>query len=240
VAQIVCRYRKGEEVKWLSHLDLKRTLERAMRRAELPLALTEGHNPHPKVSLGPPLSVGATGEAEVFAVHLSAPMRPETVKERLNAQLPPGLQVLEAWVVPGYRRKETFGDLDIAEYRVTMGDGADIEALRARIAHLMASRELTVQRRREHGVRPVDLRPLIVSLEATQAGAGQIELRMRLRTGSHGGARPQEVVELLGGEQEASPVRYQRLGLQASARAARPAVEARRRWAKPRARGEKK
>ncbi|MBE9566917.1 MAG: DUF2344 domain-containing protein, partial [Proteobacteria bacterium] len=63
MAQLVCRYRKGNEVRWLSHLDVKRTLERAMRRAELPLVLTRGYNPHLKLSLGPPLPLGATGDA---------------------------------------------------------------------------------------------------------------------------------------------------------------------------------
>ena len=62
MAQLVCRYRKGNPVRWISHLDLKRTLERAMRRAQLPLALSQGHNPHPRISFGPPLPLGATGK----------------------------------------------------------------------------------------------------------------------------------------------------------------------------------
>lgn len=59
-----------------------------MRRAQLPLALTQGHNPHPKLSLGPPLPVGVTGEAELLAVHLDTALSPDVVKERLNSQLP--------------------------------------------------------------------------------------------------------------------------------------------------------
>ncbi len=125
MGQFICRYRKGDEVRWISHLDLKRTLERAMRRAELPLELTKGHNPHPKLSFGPPLPLGATGEAELLALHLSEATGPAEVKERLNRQLPPGLEVIEAWAVPAHRKKETFGEVDVAEYRITIADGSD-------------------------------------------------------------------------------------------------------------------
>ena len=115
MAQFICCYRKGEEARWISHLDLKRTLERAMRRAALPLALTQGHNPHPKLSFGPPLPMGATGEAELLAIQLYQAMSPNEVKERFNAQLPPGLQIVEVWSAPPQKKKETFGEVDVAE-----------------------------------------------------------------------------------------------------------------------------
>jgi len=240
MAQVVCRYRKGEQVKWISHLDVKRTLERAMRRAELPLTLTQGHNPHPKLSLGPPLPLGATSDAELLTVHLEGAMDPWHLKERLNAQLPAGLEVLESWVVPGYRKKETFGEVDIAEYRVTVRGGPNAEAARSKVTELMARPELMVQRGGERPERTVDLRPLVIGLEVVGAGDGGIELRMRLRTGSHGGARPQEIVELLGIDTESALVTYHRSALYASAREpARPAAGLTRRWTRPHGRGER-
>jgi radical SAM-linked protein len=237
MGQIVCRYWKAEEARWISHLDVKRTLERAMRRAELPLALTEGHNPHPKLSLGPPLSVGITGDAEMFAVHLEVAMSPEALRERLNAQLPPGVQVVEAWMVPAYRKKETFGEIDVAEYLVTVR-GESAETLSARASELMARAELVVQRGGERPERSVDLRPLILSVSVVETRGEEIDLKMRLKTGSHGGARPQEVLSLLGITDGEHLVRYHRTGLYASGQESpqRPPAPPRRRWTQTRGR----
>ncbi len=241
MAQLICRYRKGEEARWISHLDVKRTLERAMRRAQLPLALTQGHNPHPKLSLGPPLPVGVTGEAELLAVHLDTALSPDVVKERLNSQLPRGLQVMEAWLLPGYRKKETFGDIELAEYRVTVRGGSGPEQVRSRIAELLASRELVVQRGGDRPERSVDLRPLTLSLDVAAGDGDEIELRMRLRTGSHGGARPQEIVQLLGLESGDIQTSYHRVGLYASGQAAdQPRARARPRWGQTGRRGQRR
>jgi len=236
MAQIICQYRKGEDASWISHLDVKRTLERAMRRAQLPLALTEGHNPHPKLSFGPPLPVGITGSAEVFAIHLGSTLAPDAVKERLNAQLPPGLQILEAWVLPGYRKKETFGEIDVAEYEVMVG-GIGADEVEARIAELLAREQLIVQRGGDRPERSIDVRPFILTVSVTGSEDGEVSLRMRLKTGSHGGARPQEIVELLGLHGGDGPVRCHRTGLYASQQEApRPAAQTRRRWSQTRGR----
>jgi len=235
MAQFVCRYRKGDEVRWISHLDLKRTLERAMRRAELPLELTEGHNPHPKLSFGPPLPLGATGDAELLALRLREATSPDDVKERLNRQLPAGVEIVETWVVPGHKKKETLGELDVAEYRITVSGCFEGEEIAGRVRKLLACEELLVQRGGKRPEREVDLRPMILSLNVAAAGADGIELHARLQTGSHGGARPQEVVDLLGLGDEEGLVSYRRTGLYASSAVSRPRPGGVwRRWARSR------
>jgi radical SAM-linked protein len=235
VAQVICRYRKGDQVRWISHLDLKRTLERAMRRARLPLALSQGHNPHPKLSFGPPLPLGATGDAEVLAIHLAEAMGPGEVKDRLNEQLPPGLEIAEAWMLPRYKKKETFGDIDIAQYQVLVRAGASLEELHRRIEDLLASEELIVHRGGQRPTRTVDLRPFILSLAAAEAKGGGVELGMRLRTGSHGGARPQEVIALLGLEDGDDGIAYHRTALYAGATPQAPSRKGPlRRWTRAR------
>ncbi len=236
--QYVVRYRKRGPLRWISHLDLKRTLEYAMRRAQLPLELTQGHNPHPKLSFGPPLSLGVTGEGELLAVHLTEAWIPDRLAAELGAQLPPGLDVLEAWVVPGYKKKETFGDLDIAEYRVTIEDALSAEDLRNRIHELLSRTEAIVERGGDRPERSVDVRPMLLSLKAEERGPGQVEMSMRLRTGSHGGARPQEVLSLLGIDAADGLVRIDRVGLYVGGEAPTPAPQSaaspRRRWGRSR------
>ncbi len=237
--QYICRYRKEGELRWISHLDLMRTLERAMRRAQLPLELSQGHNPRPKLSFGPPLPLGASGEAELFAVHLTEPWTAEVLKQRLGAQLPTGLELVDVWTVPGYKKKETFGDLDMADYLVTIRDGASAGDIEARIADLLSQEELTVERGGDRPERIVDIRPMILLLRARQAGPGQVEVRMRLQTGSHGGARPQEVVALLGEGEPERLVQVHRIALYAAGEASTPAPQTestapRRRWGRSR------
>jgi radical SAM-linked protein len=217
MAQFICRYRKEEQLRWISHLDLKRTLERAMRRAALPLELTKGHSPHPRLSFGPPLPLGATGDAELLALQLREPMDPDEVKRRLNSQLPTGLEVLEAWRVPAHAKRETFGHVDVAEYTIVVSDGVDEEELKRRLSGLTESPTLPVRRGGSRPEREVDLRPLIISLAISRAGPREIELHARLKTGSHGGARPQEIVSLLNLDDDRRAIRYHRTGLYASA-----------------------
>jgi radical SAM-linked protein len=237
--QYLCRYRKEGELRWISHLDLMRTLERAMRRAQLPLELTQGHNPRPKLSFGPPLPLGATGEGEMFAVHLTEPWLAEQLKERLGAQLPAGLELVDCWTVPGYRKKETFGDIEVAEYLVTVEDGASAAEVRERAADLLAKEEVTVTRGGERPERTVDIRPMILLLRVEEPGPEQVAVRMRLRTGSHGGARPQEVLALLGEGDSERTVHIHRTALYAAGEAPTPTPPAepaapKRRWGRSR------
>lgn len=78
-------------MKYISHLDLMRLLTRAMRRAELPLKLSEGFSPHPKLSLKRALKLGVESDNEEGAIILSLPVPPEEFKEKLNLQLPEGI-----------------------------------------------------------------------------------------------------------------------------------------------------
>jgi len=195
--EIICRYGKGEEVKWVSHLETMRVLERALRRAEIPIAYTQGYNPHPRLAMGPALPAGMTSEAELVAFFLSRRIDPEEVKQRLNAQLPAGFRVLTAWAIPAYGKKQTLGDIDTAEYITTAKGPLEAEELERRAVGLLSCREIPLTRQREKKTQQIDLRPWILSLTVTEK-EGLAEIGMTLRTGSAGGARPQEVLEQLG------------------------------------------
>jgi hypothetical protein len=100
----------------------------------------------------------------MFAVHLAEPWLPEKLKERLGAQLPAGLELVDVWTVPGYKKKETFGDIEVAEYLATVQDGAAATELRERAADLLARDEVTVTRGGDRPERTVDIRPMILLL----------------------------------------------------------------------------
>ena len=87
---------KKGQMKYISHLDLMRTFMRAMRRAELPIKMTEGFSPHPKLSIKRALKLGLESENEEASIVLKEEVSPEDFKSRLNKQLPEGIQIKDA------------------------------------------------------------------------------------------------------------------------------------------------
>ena len=90
------RFMKTGRAKYISHLDLIRCLQRAVCRAKLPAAYSEGFHPHMQTSFATTLPLGFTGTGELMDLELSEPLPCETVMERLNAVLPEGIRILEA------------------------------------------------------------------------------------------------------------------------------------------------
>jgi radical SAM-linked protein len=221
--QIFCRFAKGEAVKYISHLDLMRALERGMRRARLPLAYSQGFNPRPRVSYASALSVGHTSEAELMAVALTQPMDPAELRQALNASLPEGLQILQAWVAPPHKPKTSLGEIDTAEYIVAVVGALEGVDLEKRAGEFMAQDEARITRVRDKGAKDIDLRPLVGAVTVARADAQQAELHLRLRTGSSGGARAEEVLEALGISGRGFRVRIHRSALYASGSSGRAA-----------------
>jgi radical SAM-linked protein len=94
--KIVFTFAKKGKMKYISHLDLMRTLTRAMRRAELPLKMTEGFSPHPKLSMASALKLGLESESEEASILLKEPIEAGEFREKLNKQLPQGIEVRTA------------------------------------------------------------------------------------------------------------------------------------------------
>lgn len=166
-------FRKGEAVKYISHLDLLRAWERLLRRARLPLAYTQGFNPHPRITIAMPLAVGCIGENEVLDVLLTieeeeADLK-RTVLEALAPVMPPGLSVVSVQEVPR-RDPALTTQFTHALYRMVL-KGVDRTEVERRISELMQKSEVPVQFRRKK----YDLRPLIGSLALAVAAPQEPE-----------------------------------------------------------------
>ncbi|MGI6036755.1 MAG: TIGR03936 family radical SAM-associated protein [Limnochordia bacterium] len=175
-------------LRFLSHLDLMRTIERAMRRANLPLALTQGFHPRPKLNFASALAVGISSSDEYFDVELTAPMEPEEIKERLNAVLPGDLKILACREV-SLQARPLMAIVDTAAYVMTPGE----EDALARVPELLEARTLPIQRTTKRGTNEVDVRPLLLDLQVQDG-----QLKLLARTGSKGNLRPEELLRLLG------------------------------------------
>jgi radical SAM-linked protein len=193
-AKVRIRFRKGGDVRFLSHHDLMRTFERMLRRAAIPFRSTQGFHPKPRLVFALSLPLGVIGVQEVVELELNQAMPADDVRTRLAAQAPPGLRILSVRIVD-FRAGAQVSRLC---YRVPLPRDAE-ETVRARAAELLAAAHLRVERTRPP-VRRIDLRPSLADLCIT-TGPDGVALEMELRPTPAGTARPEEVLRLLGLEE---------------------------------------
>lgn len=197
-------FSRGEELKYLSHLDLMRLFQRALRRAGIPVARSKGFNPRPRISLAVPLPVGVTADQEYGEICLQGGVPLKQFVESLNSQLPPGLSITGAGEAkPGARSLSAV--VNAALYRATRPDArpAPVEQWREAAEGLLVRSEIMVNRNRGAGkiADRVNIRPYIFSLtvHALPATGGAV-IEMLLQVGSRGGVSPSVVLQQLAGE----------------------------------------
>ncbi|MBV9281810.1 MAG: DUF2344 domain-containing protein [Chloroflexi bacterium] len=181
---------KGDQARFLSHLDLMATFEYAARRASLPVELSEGFNPRPRISAAAPLALGYLGEEEVLEIVLREPLPLAEVRARLESATPPGISILAAEEMPP-GRKSAASRLHSATYRVDLPE--PIPDLADRIERLLTSARLEVEEPHRDRVRRRDLRPLLLSLTALDATT----LRLAVRLDGEGTIRPEQLLTLM-------------------------------------------
>jgi radical SAM-linked protein len=191
------RFAKGDAIKYISHLDLSRTWQRVFRRAGLPVAHSQGYNPHPRFQIAAALPVGITGQAELLDLWLTKPLAPGEVLARLHPVLPPGLEVSEAEEVD-LRAPSLQSQMRAADYRAVVRSSEPVEAIRARIQALLDASTLPRQRHHKGKLQGYDLRPFIQAIDVEPGPDRQYILSMRLQTSPQGAGRPSEVLDLLG------------------------------------------
>ncbi len=189
---------KGLEARFIGHLDLMRCLERALRRAGLPVAYSAGFNPHPRISFASALPLGATSEAELVDVQLASPVPAADFQRRLNAELPRGIAVAAACAVPS-GKSSLAQAVDWAAYRLEVawegsGEPPRWDDVAAAFLHAPAS---IVERRRNGTAKAVDIRPLVRRLELERSDGAGAQFQVLMRAGSRANVRPEELVEAL-------------------------------------------
>lgn len=191
------RFSRGEQLKYISHLDLMRLWERTLRRAGVPMAYSEGFSPHPRISLAVPLPIGVTSEAELMDVVVKKAVSPYFFLQNTKPQLPPGIEILEVQQVvltaPSLQSLTRF-----VEYRVSVKSEGTEEEVRGAIETTLRARELPWHHMRDTGPRHYDLRPLIEELRLEGWADGVATLGMRLRCDANGTGRPEQVTAALG------------------------------------------
>jgi radical SAM-linked protein len=197
-------FTKQGALRYTGHLDLHKILERSIRRAELPLAYSQGYHPQPRLHLAAALPLGFASRAEVMDIWLNDDV--DNVLSPLQANVPPGLTILQAAQVDE-REPSLQTQVIAAEYQVEITEAGFATGLNEKIAAVMASESIPRERRGKN----YDLRPLIeeltpLSLPGRGAGGEGQGLFMRLTAREGATGRPEEVLDELGIPIEASRV----------------------------------
>lgn len=171
---IRARFIRGEEVKYISHLDMMKMFERALRRSRIPIYYSQGFNPHPQIVFGLPLSVGVTSDAEYVDFELSDDMEPKQFVEALNKQMPEGLKLTEAKVRT--TKSNIMASISKATYEVlvTIAQNPEIEEVRENILTFLENKEIFIKKESKGKVRNVDIRPMIHKFSAQNIGNKEI------------------------------------------------------------------
>ena len=178
VQKLRIRYAKRGRLRFASHRDLARTLERALRRAQVPMAFSAGFSPHPKISYLGAAPTGAASEAEYLEIGVARRCDPEELRAALDAALPVDVAVLE--VVEAAEGTGSLADrIDTSVWRVEL-PGVEFKELRAAVDAFLASDVVTVAKRTKNGLKDIDARPSVVSASAS-AGAGCAILHVVVR-----------------------------------------------------------
>jgi len=167
VQRVRIRYAKRGPLRFTSHRDVARAFERAVRRAGVPIAFSQGFTPHPKISYASAAPTGVASEAEYLEIGLRAPVDPDRLVVDLDAALSPGLDVLAAVEARG---GPSLADrIDASVWRIEL-EGLDARAVRDAVDAFRAASEVLVERLTKQGRRTFDARGAVVKID-TSAGS---------------------------------------------------------------------
>ncbi len=194
---------KGDEIRYISHLDYAGVMERAIRRAKLPAAYSEGFNPHLKMSFASPLSLGVTSDAEYMDFELTKPLCQPEVFDKLSQALPPGIKLIRVKPVKepkpceGKKHKALMAEVEQGIYDIKVPlIGAWEKAVQA-VKQFNGVKEInyhrvTPKKTRDIEVKQYMLEPITIGLVDTW-----VELDMKIAITQSGSIKPAEILELL-------------------------------------------
>ncbi|HEX4811138.1 MAG TPA: TIGR03936 family radical SAM-associated protein [Nonomuraea sp.] len=161
------RYAKRGRLRFTSHRDISRAVERAVRRAGIPVAFSAGFSPHPKISYAGAAPTGVASEAEYLEIGVTTPCDPEQVRSRLDDSLPPGLDVLDVVEAgPGGPADR----LEVSDWEVRL-PGADRELAQVAVEKFLAAATVEVERLTKKGTRRFDAREAVLGLTVSEGTA---------------------------------------------------------------------
>lgn len=193
------KFTKEADIKFVAHLDLMRTIQRVIRRSELPVDYSKGFNPHMSLSIAQPLSVGVYSEGEYMDVVLKEEVDPKEIVERLNKSSASGVRFLDAVkieVIPNVKKlPQAMALIDAARYTIKM-HYKDITNFEEEMKSLLSREDWVMTKRSKKGVREVDIKPLVHEIKYWVKD-DEIILNVLISSGSREHLAPDLLVKLI-------------------------------------------
>ena len=200
--KIRIKFAKQGVMKFIGHLDIMRYFQKAIRRAEIPIAFTSGYSPHMIMSFANPLGVGLTSDGEYFDIELTESIASKEAVRRLNEQMVDGMEIVSFVQIPDDKKSKGMSIVAGADYLSSVKNGSLPEDLAEKLEAFYAQNEICVVKKTKKSEKEVDIRPMIYKLECRNRG-----IYMRVAAGSVQNLKPELVTEAF--------VRY--LGMEADA-----------------------
>ena len=156
-------FEKGERIRHIGHLDIQRSVQRGLRRSGLPVAYSQGFNPHILITFASALSTGACGKREIMDVTMAEDVTAEEFLVRINRAMPPEMQVSEARAVDQHH-PSLMSLLRAAEYDLLIRDISTGERLSALVPEFLSRDSIPAMRKTKTKLSECNIRPLILSL----------------------------------------------------------------------------
>lgn len=193
------KFSKGEEIKYISHLDIQRCFQRLFRRVNLDMSYSQGFNPHPKLSFAMAMPVGMTSKGEYLDVEVEDDIDIELVKNKLNDEAPRGLEVLQVKImsqgIKSLSATITTGLFNITIYK-NIRDINDTVA--DTVKKVSLEEKIEIQKKNKKGIiLTKDIRPLIKDITIINNEVDHITIKLECSIGSNENLNPQILIDYL-------------------------------------------
>ena len=180
------KYKKGEEVKYVGHLDAMRTFTRCLKRTNIPVEYSKGFNPRIQISFALPLGVGVTSDLDYFDLTLASKMNKELFLSELNSVLPLGFKVLDAEYIE--EKKSLMSLVKEAKYEITLETNVEKEAIEKLLSEekIIINKESKSKKKNEE----LDIKQFILDSKVENVEEGKIILKIHSTAGSVNNLNP--------------------------------------------------
>ncbi len=188
------KFSKMGQMKFIGHLDLLRLFQRIIRQAHLPVAYSNGFNPHPLLSFASPLALGITSESEYGDFEMAQKIEPYFILERLNQYLPEGLEILDCVLLKEHAQS-AMASVESAKYLVTFPQEIMPEQIEAAIPEYLKQSEILIMKKTKKKIQETNIREDIFAIESHSIQ--KAKLYFYLAAGSQRNLKPELVAESL-------------------------------------------
>ena len=192
MSNYIIKYSRGEEVKYISHLDFIKFIQRSVRRADLPMLYSQGFNPHPQMAVALPLSVGVTSDCELMRIGFEEDYSENEVKNALNSVLPDGFSIIG--VKNCKDAKIDFSAINRADYvcKCEIEDNIIFD-----IEKFLSSDKILVMKKSKSGIKEADIKPHIHFIKQLEIEDDIVTFSMRLDAGNEYNLKPDTVIDAM-------------------------------------------